>query len=206
MIFTVNQVAPRCLGVGHFSVVGHAGLNRRRFSSRMHGQPLAPGTYRIAARTASGRLVRRVTLVVVSGSAPTPDELLAARAANTCSAAPRSTAATGSSAAAGPTSLPSQSFPPPLDRQSGQAGGLPSPRGGNPNAGVLAQSIQKTARAVRPYLVALLALAIALLGMAALPRVAVPDSRVNYLLARHRVELAGLGVAALVAVAIALLL
>jgi hypothetical protein len=172
----------------------------------MHGQPLEPGTYRIAARTASGRLVRRITLVVVSGSAPTADELRTARAANTCSAAIGSTAAVGISGPTGTTLPPNQSLPSPLGGQPGQTSGLPVAAGGNSHSGVLAQSIQKTARAVRPYLVALLALAIALLGMASLPRVAVLDSRASYLLARHRAELAGLGVAALGAVAVALLL
>jgi hypothetical protein len=71
---------------------------------------------------------------------------------------------------------------------------------------VLASSVEKTARAIRPLLVALLALAILLLGLASLPREAVPEPRMHFLLARHRVELAGLGAAALVAVALAFLL
>jgi hypothetical protein len=66
--------------------------------------------------------------------------------------------------------------------------------------------VQKTAHAVRPLLVALLALAILLLGVASLPRVAVPDPRLNDALSRHRLELAGLGAAALVGVALAFLL
>jgi hypothetical protein len=208
VIFTVNQVAPRCRAVGRFSVAGHAGLNHVSFASRMHGQPLQPGTYRISARTARGRLVRRITLVVVAASAPTPDELRAARAANVCRAAARSVAVVAtSSGSSGTTSPPNQAVPPPLGQQSnGQAGGIPTPKGRNAHSGVLAQSIEKTARAVRPYLVALLALAILLLGAASLPKVAVPDSRMNYLLSRHRVELAGLGAVALGAVAIAFLL
>jgi hypothetical protein len=52
----------------------------------------------------------------------------------------------------------------------------------------------------------LLAAAIILLGLASLPRVAVVDPRLNDILARHRVEIAGVGTAALVAAAIALLL
>jgi hypothetical protein len=45
-----------------------------------------------------------------------------------------------------------------------------------------------------------------LLGVASLPSEAVPEARMHDLLARHRVELAGLGAAALVAVAVAFLL
>jgi hypothetical protein len=85
------------------------------------------------------------------------------------------------------------------------AAGL-APHGPNLHSGVLASSVEKTARAIRPLLVALLALAILLLGVASLPREAVPEPRMHYLLARHRVELAGLWAAALVAVALAFLL
>src|SRR6266511_336633 len=70
VIFTINQASPACRGIGHFAVVAHGGLNRVRFSGRIHGKPLGPGTYRISARTAAGRLVRRITLVVVAGPAP----------------------------------------------------------------------------------------------------------------------------------------
>jgi hypothetical protein len=81
------------------------------------------------------------------------------------------------------------------------------PSGGIRHSGaVLASSIEKAARAVRPVLVALLALSIVLLAIASLPRLAVPESRANELLARHRMEIAGLGTAALVAVVIAFLL
>ena len=71
---------------------------------------------------------------------------------------------------------------------------------------VLGSAVERTARAVRPFLVALLAGAILLLGLASLPRVAVPDPRLNDVLARHRAEIATVGVVALVAVAVAFLL
>jgi len=45
-----------------------------------------------------------------------------------------------------------------------------------------------------------------LLGIAALPRLVLPDSRANELLAEHRAEIAGLGAAAFVAVVVAFLL
>jgi len=78
----------------------------------------------------------------------------------------------------------------------------PSPR----LHGLLGSSVAKTVRALRPLLVALLALAILLLGVASLPREALPDPRMNDLLSRHRIEVAGLGVAALVGVGLAFLL
>jgi hypothetical protein len=66
--------------------------------------------------------------------------------------------------------------------------------------------VQKTARAVRPGLVALLAVAIVLLGLGSLPRVALADARLNELLARRRTEIAAVGAAALLAVVIAFLI
>jgi hypothetical protein len=204
VVFTVNQVSPACVGIGHFTVAGHAGLNRVRFAGVVHGRRLVPGTYRIAIRTASGRVLRRVTLVVVDGSAPSRAELRSLRAANTCEAGSgtaSTTAATGTL-----TPLASQKLPgPPAASQQLAAEGL-APHGPNLHSGVLASSVEKAARVIRPLLVALFALAIILLGLASLPREAVPEPRMHYLLARHRVELAGLGAAALVAVALAFLL
>ncbi|MGB8003066.1 MAG: hypothetical protein WCF27_02275 [Gaiellaceae bacterium] len=66
--------------------------------------------------------------------------------------------------------------------------------------------MEKAARTIRPLLVALLALAILLLGVASLPRMALPEARTSDLLARHRMEIAGLGAATFVAVVITFLL
>jgi hypothetical protein len=201
VIFTVKQVSPTCVGIGNFGVAGHAGLNRVRFAGRVHGRQLAPGTYRIAARTTAGRLVRRITLVVVSGSAPTPAELTALRAANACGAAAGQTGTGGTSAAR----LPEPQLPKPLTEPDERAAGI-APQAPNLHTGVLGSAVAKTARAIQPLLVALLALAIVLLAVASLPRVAVPDPRVHDLLAKHRIEIAALGAAALVGVALAFLL
>jgi hypothetical protein len=87
--------------------------------------------------------------------------------------------------------------------------GALKPQAAGPNlnpGGVLGSSVEETARAIRPLLVGLLAVAILLLGIASLPRVATPDSRAAFLLASHRGEIAGLGTAALVAVVIAYVL
>ena len=207
VIFTVNQVSPACVGLGHFSAAGHAGLNRIRFAGVVHGRQLGPGTYRISIRTAAGRTVRRITLVVVDGPAPSRDELQALRVSNTChgggTTGSNSTTSSGAIAgAASATPLGPQQLPKPKTA----AAGLAPPPGPNLHSGVLGSSVEKTARALEPLLIALLALSIVLLGLAALPREAVPGPRMHDTLARHRLELATVGGAALVAVALAFLL
>jgi hypothetical protein len=200
VIFTVTQVAPLCRAVGRFSVAGHAGLNRVRFAGRVHRRLLPAGTYRILVRTASGRVLRQVTLVVVAGGAPSRAELQAARAANVCPVS------------AGPASATSLSglapWPPPaaaIQQPSVQTGGVATPSP-NVHSGVLGSTAEKAAQVIRrPYLIVLLALAIVLLGAASVPDVVVPDPKVGHLLSRHRLELASLGTAILVGVAIALL-
>ena len=206
VVFTVNQVSPGCVGIGHFTFAGRRGLNRVRFAGRLHGRRLEPGTYRISARTANGRIVRRIRLVIVDGAAPSRAELQALRTANTC----RDMTQAETSSATG--SFPSSSAgEPPASRRVAQgpeaSPGLAPLRGADlPSRGVLASAVEQTARAIQPVLVALLALAILLLAVASLPNVAVPDRRVNDMLARHRGEIAGLGAAALVAVALTFLL
>ena len=202
VIFTVNQVSPACRGIGHFSVAGRAGLNRVRFAGRVHGRSLSPGTYRIAARTAAGRVIRRITLVVVGGPAPSRAELQSLRAANTCPAAAVTGTATSSS---GISTLPEQQLPDPISQAPKVSSGLGVTKGPNMHRGVLATSLERTARAIRPLLVVLLGLAILLLAVASLPRFAVAEPRFNYMLARHRLQIAGLGAAALIAVAITFL-
>jgi len=203
VVFAVEQVSPACRRVGRFSVAGQAGVNRVHFGGRMHGRQLAPGTYRISARTVAGRVVRRITLVVVAGPAPSHDELSALRAANVCEASARDTSFTAPGAtSAGPTQPQS---PPQSQTQASGAGlGLPHPP--NLNSGVLGSSVQKTAKALQPLLLALLAVSIVLLSLASLPRAAVSEPHFNDLLARHRAEITALGAAALVAVALAFLL
>jgi hypothetical protein len=87
-----------------------------------------------------------------------------------------------------------------------QTGGIAAAPTTNAPSGVLGTTAAKAREAVRrPYLIVLLGLAIVLLGVAALPDLVVPDARLNYLLSRHRLELAVLGTAVLVGVAISLL-
>jgi len=179
-VFTVKQVSPACVGIGHFTVHARAGLNRVRFAGAVRGQRLAAGTYRISIRTSSGHVVRRVTLVVVDGRAPSRDELRALRSANTCATG---TGATTTST--GPTSTLKAPGPPAVSPKKGAAEGL-APHGPSLH-GILGSSVAKTAHAIQPFLVALLALAILLLAVASLPGTAVPEPRVHDLLARHRI-------------------
>jgi hypothetical protein len=197
VVFVVRQLSPVCRIAAHFAVNGHAGSNRIRFPVRGSKLQLDPGTYRITARTRAGQVVQRVTIVVVEAGAPTRDQIIAARAANVCSQA-GGLAAASSSTGASNTSNPASS---PQDVQSA---GQPSASG--PNEAVLASTVERVTRAAQPVVVALLALAILLLAVASLPRLALLDSRANELLARHRMEIAALGTAAFVAVVIVLLL
>jgi len=146
-----------------------------------------------------------VTLVVVSVDAtPTAATLRTLRAENVCGTTTTTvpTTVVGSTIGArqsgeGVPALHADTTP--------QASGVPVPTRDNLHSGVLATSVENTARAIEPLLVALLAASILLLGLASLPREAVPGPRMHDALARHRLGLAALGAAALVAVALAFL-
>jgi hypothetical protein len=211
VIFTVQELSPVCRTVGRFVAQARKGRNKVHFTGRVRGRKLAPGTYFLEARTASGRLVRGVTLVVVEGSAPSRGELRALRTANVCAAtstfastnpfvtSPFFTGTFG----VGSTGTQSVSVPaaPNADTQSSGLGA-----GSSSTGRILASAVKRTARAIQPVLVALLAISILLLGLASLPQAAIPEARLNYVLARHRTELAAFGAAALVAVVIAFLI
>jgi hypothetical protein len=200
VFFTVSQVSPVCRTAGHFSYRGHAGLNRVRFNGRVAGRQLGPGTYRISAQTRTGGTVPRVTLVVVDTSAPTRAQLEAARSKNLCSIADWSTGASNTAGLATAGAL-QRSFTP-----KGEPFARAVAKSSNSHSGVLGASLEKTAEALRPLIIALLALSILLLAVASLPRAAVPDPRLHNVLARHRVDLAGVGAVALAAVVVVFLL
>jgi hypothetical protein len=131
----------------------------------------------------------------VKAGAPTRDQIIAARAANVCVLS-----ATSGSTGASNTSSPQGALTPGQPSASGPV------EAGNTHPGaVLGSTVATAARAVQPFLVALLALAILLLTLASLPPT-LSVSRANQILAQHRMEIAGLGAAAFVAVLIALLL
>jgi len=201
VVFVVKQVSPVCRIAGRFTVNGHVGLNRVRFPVRASKLRLDPGTYWVTENTRAGRVVQRVIIVVVDGGAPTRGEIAAARASNLCTAASGSTGSNTSDISGSP-----QAVQRPFTTAEQPSAGGPSEVQSSHSGAVLAASVEKAVRAVRPALVALLALAIVLLGLASLPQTALPDARANEPLARHRLEIAGLGTVAFVAAVIAFLL
>jgi hypothetical protein len=207
--FTVRKVSPTCRTIGRFAVRAHAGLNKVRFVGKVHGRHLGPGTYQLIARGGAGRAVSTIVLVILKGSAPSAVELEAMRSANVCAttaAAASGAAGTASAGSAGGGSLTSSGE----NRGSTSSKTTASASGADDDSGpgmVLAAAVEKTARVIRPALVALLALSILMLGLGSLPpQTVVGGVRVNNALARHRLEIAGLGAAALIAVAIAFLI
>lgn len=173
-------------------------MNRVRFPRPKSKLKLDSGTYRISGQTSSGRLVERVVLVVFDHGPPTASELVAARSANVCPAPARLAPLGGGSFYA---QLASPSSTPERPAASG-----PVLKSGSLPGGVLGSTAVKAARAVRPILVALLGVAILLLGIASLPELAFVDRRANRLLARHRLEIVALGAAAFIAVVITFLI
>jgi hypothetical protein len=196
IVFVVEQVAPVCRVVSRFAVKGAAGVNRVRFPRPKSRLTLDSGTYRISGRTGSRRLVERVT-VVVFDRRPSAAELQAARSANVCSTRADLSAFGAVATAARVERALSPGRP--------SANGPVLRSGSLPSGGVLGSTAAQAARAVRPILVALLALAIVLLGIASLPRLAFVDRRTNDLLATRRLEIAALGAAAFIAVVITFL-
>jgi hypothetical protein len=200
VLLVIEEVSPVCKVADRFAVDGHAGVNRIRFPRPASRLQLDPGTYRITARTRAGQVIRRATIVVVNGGVPTREQIASARAANVCSARGGGGAASGSTGASNTSNLSSSP-----QRSLTPASG-PSARPDTHSGAVLAASIERAARAIRPLIVALLAVAIVFLGIASLPPMALPASRANEVIARHRVEIAGLGAAACVGVVVAFLL
>jgi hypothetical protein len=198
LVFVVQQLAPVCRVVSRFAVAGHAGVNRVRFPRPASGLKLDAGTYRISGRTGRGRVVERVILVVFDHGPPNAGELQAARSANVCPA-PTTLAPPGGASSDARVARP-------LSTPGRPATNGPALKSDSLPGGVLGSTAAQAARAVRPMLVALLAVAIVLLGIASLPQLAFVDRRANQLLARHRIEIAALGAAAFIAVVITFLL
>jgi hypothetical protein len=143
----------------------------------------------------------RVTVVIIESGIPTPTELETAQRSNVCGA--RTALASSGLSGPGPSAA---------SRQDPGGGLVPKKRASSGVAGETHTqaspfslgNISKTVR--NPLVVIALALAIALLGLAALPKAAIPDPRLTDLLAQHRVEVALAGAAALAAAIVALAL
>jgi hypothetical protein len=200
--FVVRQVSPDCRVIGRFSVRGHQGANRVRFTGKVDGKRLSPGTYLISATTRNSARVLRLTLVVVERGRPTPAALRAARAANVCpaesflsaSGAPGAgerlgTGFTGAAAKPGiETPLPGASGAGAGDESTSKSAGS-----------VLGAALERAAaEAVKPLAVMLLGMAIVLLGLAAAPKAVVPGARLNDVVVRYRPELFAAGAASMV--------
>jgi hypothetical protein len=208
--FVVTEVAPVCRRLGSFAVAGRPGRNRVPLRARVGGHRLAPGTYRLVARlgpralfgvefvVSRGRVVRRTRL------APSAlgDPCLSFRApAAAPSPAPQSTALS----APGPTS-PSASVGTGV-----QAAAAPPPDATPPHHPGAALGAQFT-RVItggsplkRALVLAAVALAIALLGTAALPDDLVPRSHVGAVVVRRRIEIALAGASTLLVAVLAYL-
>jgi hypothetical protein len=202
VVFTVTQVSPVCRVAGTFTVRGHPGLNKIPFKGRVRGRQLPPGTYRISARVRGGGIVLRVTVVIVESGLPSPTELQNAQRSNVCGAR-AALASTGVSATAGPGASPG-----PRNGKSSENGQSNSKTGGvagksHTNASPFTPA-EVSKQVTNPLVIAALATAVLLLGLAALPKAAIPDPRLTEALARHRVEVALAGAVALSAAAVAL--
>lgn len=167
-------------------------MNRFVFRGRVHGRPLPLGTYRVTAR-AHGRRIIGVT-IVVAPARPSERALAAARAANACGANRAPVAGFVPIAARGPvgsSSGPSTAARPSAQGRSGNAPASVLPRGE-----ALGTQFAKSPAgldATHVMLIAAAALAILLLGLAALPPAALAEPWLAALVETRRIELALLG-------------
>jgi hypothetical protein len=186
----VMQIAPLCRTVGRIVIRGHAGRNVVRFRGRVGGRILVPGTYRITPRLRTGVELRSLLLVVVAGRAPTPGEVASARATDACAAWNASGSAGFAAWISGPIAptLPARSVETKLDAGATASRTDLSRLGGILGAG-FAQTLQDPT-SVSPVLLILLAIAICLLGLAALPRSVVASPALAEQLTHRRLELA----------------
>jgi hypothetical protein len=211
-------VSPVCRIAARFRVGGHAGVNRLNVGAGRHGVEVAPGTYRIVGRNRGGRIVLDVTLVAVDARAPSRSELSDARESNVCGSGsvlgpaatqgPLAFAAAVSlaerkQAATGATTVRHQRQTPAAATSTPQTAGPADAHLGGSIAAGLGSAAD---RAASPLVVTLLGLAVLILGLAALPRNAIPDPRMMAMVASHRLELGLAGTAALLAAVAAMLL
>ncbi len=213
VIFTFVRVSPDCRLAGRIRVGGHAGTNHFPFTGRVHGTQLAPGTYRIRARTKRGGTLLRTTLVIVEGTPPSPDELAAARSRNTCPSRGTiglSTTRAGTATATGAlTSSGTLGSSTEIVRNQNTDETRPGQSGVADATGTHSSAsapLSVKSAATNPLVVAFLGLAVLLLGLAALPRAVVPDPRMTEVVAHHRATLALGGAVALAAAIVGLFL
>ena len=195
------QIAPFCRAAGRIVVRGHAGRNVVRFRGRVGGHVLVPGTYRITPRLRGGTQLRSLVLVVVAGRAPARGELASARATDACAAAWEASGSARFSAWISQPTAPTLSTGSAGTKLAAGATGSKSDlsRLGGILGANFAQALQDPT-SVSPVLLILLAIAICLLGLAALPRSVVASPVLAEQLTRRRLDLALVGTTTLLAV------
>jgi hypothetical protein len=185
----VTQVAPACRRVGSFTVRGHAGVNRIVFRGRLRGRPLPLGTYRVTAK-ARNRWVLGVTLVVAAAR-PSSGAFARARLADACATIAASAGgAPVFVAARGPVGIPNGVGA--SATEGTHEGSDSKPSAASSRGKVLGADFSKSTGLdpTRLLLVVASALAILLLGLAAVPEMALAEPRLAALVATRRVELA----------------
>jgi hypothetical protein len=173
-----------CGGTALLRLRGHRGLNRVRFTGTIGRHHLAPGTYRIRVRS-HGRTLLRKTLVVGDGVASCTVELELDAVSF-----PGATLFTGTPSSPGAHS----------DADAARAAGPAALTARPHHEGVLGATAARVlphSRAARVTLLAVLALAVLLLGLGALPERMVPHPAAAALLARERHVFAASGLAVL---------
>ena len=178
----------RCGGTASLTLRGHRGLNRVRFTGRIGRHRLAPGTYRIRVRS-HGRTVLRKTLVVGDGlaSCTVERELYAVLFAG----APLFTGTSSSPGAHSDADAARAAAPRALTARPHHKGVL----------GATVARVLPDSRGARIALLAVLALAVLLLGLGALPERMVPHPAGAAFLARERFLFAVGGLSLLVGAA-----
>ena len=199
VVVTITQVFPSCELAGKFVVSGHAGLNRVAFRGRVQGHALPAGTYRIRTSAAPNH---HLTLVILDHM-PSPAELAVARTRNSCQSSLQLAAAQIFPSATGPGLAPASS--PASDRGYGALGSSAS-RASVHHASFAPFGLDSGRAFTNPVVIAALAAAMLLLGLAALPERAIIDPGLGQLLIRHRVDLAAFGIAALAIGVVAMIL
>jgi hypothetical protein len=163
----------RCGGTAALTLRGHRGLNRFRFTGRIGRHRLAPGTYRIRVRS-HGRTLLRKTLVVGDGLA----SCIVERELDAVSF-PGATLFTGTPSSPGAHS----------DADGARAAAPPALTARPHHEGVLGATAARVlphSSAARVALLAVLSLALFLLGLGALPERMVPHPAAAVFLARER--------------------
>ena len=189
LIVTVRELAPVCRAIGHYRLAARRGANILKVPARLK----KPGSYVFVGR-AHGRKVFTIKARIGHGR-----RVLAGSTETVCSA-PAAPAASVLSARMVAAAAPPS---PQLHVRAASAQRV-APEPTLAASPILrAVSLQDAPASIRPFLFALLALAILFLATAAAPQRVLPAGRTAAVIARQRMYLAAAGIGLLVAVALA---